>query len=169
MKTTLLALLFGFSAAASALPGVNLSAPAASDDSEITVIRINTETGVAEIKEGPTWVPMETVQVDEAKVEKAYYEGNVYGRPYGGYYGGYNDGCGQVACEPVLPPPCDPCAGQNRVYVAPYGGYGYQVPPPIYRQAPPVYAPQYYYPNRVYRRGPSIYYNYPRGRVYRRY
>ncbi len=166
LATSSAALLMGVASPdAVALPGAVVGAV---NQEDVVTIRINEETGVAEMEENGQWIQLKAVELPtDAKVEKTQYYGQGYGYGYG-----YANPCGtsiyanpcQQPCVNCVPPPVDPCASNCGVYAVPGYNYGYAAP---YYQAPPV-LPPVVYPRAYYRRGPSVYYNYPRPR-YQRY
>lgn len=163
LATSSASLLMGVSAdRAQALPGAGLNVDVTQE--EAVTIRINEETGVAEMEENGQWTTLQAVELPaEASVQKTQYYGYDYYRPY-------NNPCGTtVYAEPCAPPPCvtcaplppplpEPCPTNCGVYAVPGYNYGYVRPQYV---APPV-APPVVYPRRYYRRGPSVYYQYPR-------
>lgn len=162
LATSSAALLMGLSTeSAMALPGAGLNA---GTSEETVTIRINEETGVAEMEENGTWTKLQAVELPaNASVQKTQYYGYDYYRPYNNPCATtvYSEPCAPppcVTCAPLPPPLPQPCATNCGVYAVPGYNYGYARP---YYEAPPV-APPVVYPRRYYRRGPSIYYQYPR-------
>ncbi len=177
MKNVLFALLLGYSSGALAIPGVGLVPTENAPTEEGVTIRVDEQTGAAEIADGDKWIPLNAVPVAEAEatIEKAQYYG--YSNPCGQVYA---DPCAQVApCMNCVPPPAvvDPCAtvtcGQAYpYYVVPNRPYVYTAPPVVRPYVDP-YPPTYYQPQyqpqyRPYYVAPRAR-NYYRGRTYYNY
>ena len=162
MKITLLAMLVGLSASASAI-GTSMGPATVGATEDTVTIRVNMQTGAAEIQEGSNWVALEAVAREEAEatVQKTQYYG-------GGYVNPYATPCGQVYADPCTTPCNTGCGNAVPYYQVPNVPYVYTQPYAVQPYYAPRVTPYYVRPNNYYYNNGYGYYGYGRPRVYNR-